>query len=102
MPHDGSGALAELGHPLVDEAAAALELAFELCDLGPAGGEELELAVDVDAGLVEDLAPSALGRVRCVQLVAQVLAGLLGLEELLELGERDAQEAAQAHGLLQP
>src|SRR4051812_34016791 len=92
---------AQLGDALRDQRPALLQLVLELGDLGAAAGQQLELALDVGARLVEDLAAPPLARAGRVQLLAARVARLLGLHQRLELVEADAEQRLQAHGLAQ-
>ena len=61
-----------------------------------AAADQLELAVDVPERLLEDLAAAALVGVALAPLGAQLGAGLLGLEQRLQLVEAEAEQLLEA------
>src|SRR3954452_4305579 len=90
----------ELALARADAPAPRDELGLEPGDLVAAVADELELAVEVAQRLGEDLA-AARGIVDGAELAPQRRPRLLGLDQLLELLERDAEKLAQAQQLAQ-
>src|SRR4051794_10684854 len=92
--------LVELALARAHPAAACDQLGLEPGDLVAAVADELELPVQVAQRLGEDLA-AARRVVDSAELAPQRRAGLLRLDQLLELLERDAEQLAQAQQLAQ-
>src|ERR1700691_3630027 len=93
--------LVELAQLAAHALAGLAELALELGEFAGAVLDELELAVDVAEGLLEQRAAALGVDVVAAQLGAHRGAGLLGGEQRLELLERDAEQALEAHHLAQ-
>ena len=68
-------------------------------DVLAAAADQLELAVDVPERLLEDLAAAVLAGIALAPLGAQLGAGLLGLEQRLQLVEAEAEQLLEAQGV---
>ena len=85
-----------------DPLAAGQQLLLELLDLLPPPPHQLELVADVAEALLEDLPPPHRVLDAAMPLAAQGGAGVLGLDQLLQLLERDAEQVAQPQQLVEP
>src|SRR3954454_9744097 len=97
----GGRTLAQFAEPLMDAAAAACELGLELLDRAAACAQQLELALDMAQGLVEDDPAPALVDVAGRPLGAQRRSRILRLDEGLELVERHTEQFLQLHHVAQ-
>ena len=92
---------AQLGEQRPDAPAPDLELCLEPVELLAPAPHERELALDVGLRLIEDLAPARRVRVGVLPLVAARRARLLGLQQLAQLVERQAQQRLQPQRVAQ-
>ena len=88
----------QFAHPL----APRDQLVFELGDLVAAAPHQLQLAGDVAERLLEDLAAAHRVLDAVVPLAPQRRPGALGLDQLLQLLERDAEQVLQPQQLGEP
>ena len=91
----------ELGPAAARQRLALAQLGLQLPERGLAPFDELELRRDVPERLVDDPQPGA-GSLGVVPLAAQRRAGVLRLDDPLQVLEREPEQVAQPEDVLQP